>query len=171
MENTQTAGRSLDQSDPTFVADLLASGEAVEVVAAWYRAIGYSVEIPATRIRPTAELAAEYRDRGDLYAVDAGGWSKRVEVKRVGFSFSDRSTWRFRDILVLGRAYWDSAEPRPFAIWSLSHDLRAAAVVYGQQAKLWTAREIFDTVHGRRRSAYFSPLNLAVWRSLEGINR
>jgi hypothetical protein len=146
--------RTLEQADPTFVADLMESQESVQLVADWLRGSGYRVWMPELRIRPDAAVRSAYSDHGDLLIAE------RVEVKRrPDLSFTCAADYPYRGGIIVDVCHsWDKASPRPLAYVILDNDASHAAIVPRHTASQWQRVRRFDRERGREREFYICPL-------------
>jgi len=144
-----------DAIDPTFAADLAASGDAVWHVAKWLQDRGHHVIVRAVRVRPTPEAALEYSDAGDLEIL------QRVEVARRGFEFTNAADYPFETVFVDNAHSFDGANPKPFAYVLLNRSMTHAAIVDGRTCKHW--RKTSVSSKGLPRTLYECPLELVTF--------
>lgn len=115
-----------------FLSHLAASDAAVWLVARWLGSGGQSVRIPPTAKAPTREEWDGYVDGGDLFL------EKRVEVKHLSVSFTNRKDWPFKDkFIVCAKHSFDRASPKPYVYVILNQAKTHAAVVKGDTHKYW----------------------------------
>lgn len=117
----------LDQSQP-----------AVWTVARWLQSLGYAVTVNPVRKAPTAEQWQDYVDQGDLEI------RQRVEVKKLGFSFSGPHDWPYKNFIVCNKAAYDRATPKPYAYIHVSADGQVCAVVKTDTDKTWRVERRSD---------------------------
>lgn len=144
---------SLDKIDPTFVDDLEASREAVEVVAEWLRRQGYgTVYVPPTRVRPDTASRMSYSDVGDIEV------THRVEVRRRFIDFTGTDDYPYPTLFVERCSKIDHADPRPWAHITLNRSMTVALVVMGWTHPEWIRTTRF--LNGRNKEIYECPLKL-----------
>lgn len=118
-----------------FQQRLKGSTPAVMAVATHFHNKGNFVEIPPTRIAPSASVAAEYVDGGDLFLVRR----YRIEVKGLlKATFSSAQDFPYRVIFISNAAAVERAKGEVFAYIVVSADLKCAAIVKAETSKYWT---------------------------------
>lgn len=164
---------ALEKNDPHFVADLRNSREALWRAARWLGDHGgFEVIIPALKIRPSIEDASRFSDDGDLFVSGKGRDRERIEVKRRGFTFTDRSDYPFPTVIVDAAHIWDKADPKPFAYLILNQPMTTCAVVKGETFPDWKAVRRMDRHKNREREFYEAPLSCVSFHRLiakEGV--
>ena len=92
---------SLDE-EATFRGNLTHSREAALVVADYFRRLGYEVDVPRTKIRPTFEERAAYGDEGvDVWICRPDSMIRsKVEVKGRSLDFSGADDYPFATVNV-----------------------------------------------------------------------
>lgn len=150
-----------DRDDPTFIADLRESVKAVEVVAQWLNAKGYSVVIRPTFERPSPAQMGEYADEGDLEVL------QRVEVKRrLTLTFTGKDDFPYESLIVDACHCFDRARPKPYAYVILNREMTVALVVRTATREAWTRTRKHDRQKGRDREFYECPLDLVTVENL-----
>jgi len=151
-----------------FVKRLKQSQKAVDVVAEWWRARDYIVEVPDTKIRPHHNQWREYADSGDCYVKSKNsGEKKRMEVKGLGYNFTSRLDWPFgSNFIVCAKHSWDNAKPKPFLYMYLNPGMTHAAVVFGHHHKSWKIKSIPDRDRPYAQDCYMSPIDNVTWIEL-----
>lgn len=145
-----------ETNDPSFIADLRKSKEAVSVAARWLSDRGYPVIVRPTFERPSVEMMGEYSDAGDIEIV------QRVEVKRrQQLTFTSREDFPFETLIVDACHCYDKAHPKPYAYIIFNREMTAAFVVDVRRTfSKWRRVEKRDSVKGRDRSFYECPVSL-----------
>jgi hypothetical protein len=147
------AGYDYDRDDPTFLADLAVSREAVEHVAHWLSVRGHPVFLQPILARPDPAHMAEYGGQWDLGVV----W--RVEVKRRALRFTGRDDFPFDTVIVDSCHTFDAAPTKPAFVFVLNHDMTACLVVDVRRTKEHWVRVVRQS-RGRDRAAYECPVAL-----------
>jgi hypothetical protein len=145
-----------ERDDPTFLADLRASRDAVEIAAQWLASRGYPVIVRPTFERPSVERMADYADGGDLEIV------QRVEVKRrIGLTFTSRDDFPHDTVIVDACHCYDRAVPKPYAYLILNRDMTCALCVNVRDTvSSWHRTERLDRHKNRIREFYECPVAL-----------
>lgn len=151
-----------EQDDPTFIADLRASKQAVSVAAEWLASLGYPVIVRPTFERPSAEQMREFADNGDLEIV------QRVEVKRrISMTFSCKEDFPYETVIVDACHCFDRAHPKPYAYIILNRDMNAGLVIDVRHTlKEWRRVTKRDRHKNRDREFYECPVSAASFVSL-----
>jgi len=144
-----------ERSDPSFIADLRNSKEAVELAAKWLSEMGYPVIVRPTFERPSVERMSEFSDSGDLEIV------QRVEVKRRQLlTFTSKSDFPYETIIVDACHCYDKAHPKPYAYIIFNREMTAAFIVdVKRTVSEWRRVEKRDRHKGRDRAFYECPVS------------
>lgn len=139
-----------ERDDPTFIADLRKSREAVDVAAGWLSEHGYPVIVRPTFERPHVGVKSEFADTGDLEIV------QRVEVKRrVDMDFTSKTNFPYPTVIVDACHCFDNAKPKPYAYFVFNRSMTAALIVNTREtAAQWIRTSKFDNKKQRTRSFY-----------------
>lgn len=153
-----------------FQKSLIKSHNAVVLVAEWFKANGYEVNIEPLRVSPTFEERQEYSDQGDLYVKMDGQW-ERIEVKNPKCDFTHLGNFPFRNRLFICQTRaWDRAEPKPHRFYIVNRARTHAAVVDPIATRAqWWEEEVTDTRYceddgspGRVQTVYCMKANLVM---------
>lgn len=156
-------GMNLDDIDPTFVDDLIASEPAVIAAAQWLRGKGLAVVTRPTRIRPTPEQRSEFSDFSDLEIL------QKVEVKhRPKIDFQSPADFPFPSVTVDVCHRYDEAFPKPYAYLILNASLSAAFIVKCETRPMWSRAK--KKARGRIRDYYDCPLKFAQFVRIKNDN-
>jgi len=124
-----------------FQGVLADSQRIVEAVAAWLRASGHTVEVPALRVAPTFDDRRRYQDGGDLWIIEPDD-RVRFEVKSTSYTFTGRADWPFTyGAYVTAVGAWERAQPKPVMHIIVSPDLRAIAKISSLTRSEWFVRK------------------------------
>jgi len=142
--------------DPHFVDDLLGSQPAVEKAAGWLAGLGYTVSVPALRVRPDSSQMSRYSDAGDIHIVQS------VEVKRrVDMEFMERTDFRYDTIIVDTCSAFDRKRPKPYVYIIGNADMTAAFIVnVPLTQRKWTRVSKRDVKKDRVRDFYECPVDI-----------
>jgi hypothetical protein len=153
----------LDDTDPTFVADLLGSRPSVRAVAHWIcDAFGNPVVIQPTIVRPSASERFEYADNGDLWI------QQRIEVKhRPTIDFKSREEFPYPTVIVDVTHAYDRARPKPYVYVICNQSLTGALVVMCRDTfDEWRKTTKYDTHANREREYYECPVRLCSYHDM-----
>ena len=149
----------LDQTDPTFVADLRESRNAVHRASEWLASLGYPTMVMPSACRPDPSQMSDFSDDGDLQVV------MRVEVKRRNINFT-AGNFPYPTIIVDVAHTWDNASPKPLSYIIFNQDMTSACVVPGHTSTHWVKTKKHDTHKNRERVFYECPTEHAKWIDL-----
>lgn len=137
-----------------FLSHLQESDRSVWLVAKMLRERGHTVIVPSSSKAAKHEDWQAHADDGDLYI------TQRIEVKRLGVTFSGAADWPFgKKFIVCARHAFDRANPKPYAFVILSSDAARGAVVFSSDSKSWYVEERTDSRYEDvRQQFYFSPM-------------
>jgi hypothetical protein len=155
--------RDYEENDPSFIADLRKSKDAVAVAAEWLSAKGYPVVIRPTFERPSVEQMGEYSDDGDIEIV------QRVEVKRrQNLTFTSKEDFPYETIIVDACHCYDKARPKPYLYIIFNREMTAAFVVDVKHTlSQWQRVMKRDRFKGRNRVFYECPLSAVSFVRIE----
>lgn len=157
---------NLDETDPTFVDDLLFSQEAVWIMAKWFSNRGFDACIPATKIRPDPSQRREFSDSGDLF-IWQGNKEYKIEVKRRKIEFSSKNDFPYKTIIVNRTYLWDDADVKPYAHVILNQSGTAFFQVSSDTADRWT-KTIRDNKKANRPMEFYEcPIELCGFYKIE----
>jgi hypothetical protein len=143
------------EHDPTFLADLEKSKEAVERTAVWLRSFGYTVNVQPVRARPDEKQMAAYSDHGDLAVVH------RVEVKRLSTPFTSAEDFPFPNVIVDTAHTWEKARPKPLTYYLWNPDMTCVIIIGAHTRPQWLEKELWDGGKKRQRRFLLCPKALA----------
>jgi hypothetical protein len=144
-----------------FLGRLDRSTEAVAAVASWLEQQGREVDVPAIRRAPSAKVADEYLDIGDILMIC------RVEVKQISRPFTCRSDWPFREYLISNKASVDRAWPNVIAYVTANPSLSHLAIVASHTRRHWYVTEKRASNTGNVESFYACKLDHVKFCSME----
>lgn len=145
--------QDLDAIDPTFIADLAASRQAVAKAIQWFQGHGRIVIAPPTFIRPSADERHNYSDWGDLWV--GMGW----EIRHRHLEFTSVQTYPFDTIDIEMCAAWDHKQPKPSNYLIFNEPMTHALIVNCMRTQRdWRVRE--HVSRGRLRRTYACPKEL-----------
>lgn len=144
-----------DETDPSFIADLRKSKEAVAVATKWLSDQGYPVIVRPTFERPNVEQMSEYSDDGDIEIL------QRVEVKRrQSLTFTSKDDFPFETLIVDVCHCYDKAHPKPYAYIIFNREMTRAFIVNVRETRsLWKRVKKKDRFKGRMREFYECPIS------------
>lgn len=161
------------ESDPYFVADLLASEPSMWLAVALLREKGCDVLIPRRRVRPNVEQMAEYSDGGDIH-IRYGRIKARVEVKqRPELHFTSAADFPYSTVIVDAAHLWDEASPKPLFYLIFNATMTHFCKVHSRTFPLWKRVERMDRKKNRMRWFYLCPKEVCEWHAATvtpGIN-
>ncbi len=145
-----------------FVQHLSESHEGVISAANWLNSLGYSVTIPPTSVAESYETRMNHVDKGDLYI------NMRVEVKRLGVTFTSKADWPFGEkFIVCAKHSFDNAKPKPYAYIIQSQDLQHIAVVNSATCKQWYSEKRKDSRYEDvTQDFYLCPIDLVKFHAV-----
>jgi hypothetical protein len=152
-----------------FLQNLDASLPTVMRVAQWLVARGHQVTIlPATKAASHGDWK-KHTDDGDLYITKPAGvkhLGKRIEVKRLGVTFSGIQDWPFPDFIVCAQHAWERAQPRPTGFVYVSADGLCCATLPGSTRSQWWVSKRSDRRYANYSQSFFvcNPALATFWR-------
>lgn len=147
---------NLDKTDPTFVQDLLTSDYSVFVIAQKLRLSGFSVFLPAIKIRPDVSQIQEFGDSGDLMI-----GSSVIEVKhRPDINFNSLEEFPYSSIIVDTTGHLDSLKKIPAYYIICNRSIDGGAIINTQTKPKWQVSRRWDNKRKRERSFYICPKEL-----------
>lgn len=147
-----------------FLGRLRASSDAVFAVGRWLHDNGRTIEIPPVSFAPTAADHADFVDYGDI--IEIGGAGRRVvQVKQIKRDFRSAEDWPFREVFVSNVGSVERLADVA-AYVTLSHDMKAAAIVRGETKPHWYVTEKLARNTGNREKFYACPTRFAEFRLL-----
>jgi hypothetical protein len=145
----------LDKIDPNFVKDLLASDLAVWVVARNLRLSGYTISLPAIKIRPDVSQIQEFGDSGDLII-----GSNIIEVKqRPDLDFNSLKEFPYDSCIVDVVHHFDGLSVPPTYYVICNKSLSGAIVVASRTKDRWTISTRWDNKRKRERTFYLAKIS------------
>ncbi len=144
-----------------FLRRLKRSSDAVFKVARWLHDRGRIVEIPTIQFSPTTTAAPNFFDDGDLFSIDPKtGDRRRIEVKHRSTIFTGAADWPFKDVFVSSVKSVERALGGVAAYVTVSHDLRAIAVITHETSSAWYIVEEVASNTNNKERYYACPLGL-----------
>lgn len=152
--------KTLDETDPTFLADLKKSDEAVQDALKWLHRQGYKARALPVNENQSIKERISHVDTGDIKI------ESRIEVKERNLDFRTAKDFPYDTIIVDVCHTWDNSRPKPAAylIFNKSHD--AMFIVYGHTYDKWTKLTKYDTRVKRERCFYECPICYAKFVTL-----
>lgn len=109
----------------------------------------------------------DFQDDGDLLIKGL-----RTDVKGLSCHFTGRADWPFPNFIVMERAPWERANPKPAWVISMSADFNHIGRVGSESSARWRVHKKRDRVYGEDRVFMFAPLDCVSWyRIPDEINR
>lgn len=156
-----------DPVHQAFLQNLADSDEAVDIVGAWLRRLGFAVRKGKLGLNaPTHASWRQYRDGGDLHVQHAlVQGTQRMEVKGRKLRFTGLRDWPFREktIIVCAQHAWDDAQPKPWWVFSLNEQATLVAALHARSNAGWDTRLVPDKRYGPdyTQLCYLAPLTQA----------
>ena len=132
------------------------SHNAVWMIADRLAGKGHTVTVNPTNYIKCRENWDDFSDRGDLYI------QLRVEVKKLGVDFTNRSNWPFgQKFIVCAKHSFDGANPKPHCYYILNNKKTHAALVMSDTSKSWYTEKRTDRRYeDMTQDFYLCPINL-----------
>ena len=149
-----------------FLTHLRDSVDGVFFAAKWLHSFGYDVTVkPSTEARTHSEWK-QHADGGDIFI------SQRIEVKKLGCTFSE-SQWPFgEDFIVCAKHSYDRAKPKPYAYLYVSADQGCVAVLKSDTRPSWKVNTRRDSRYqGIEQECYFAPIEMVRFHSMEKFDK
>ena len=123
---------------------------------------GHTVTVNPPNYIKCRENWDDFSDRGDLYI------QLRVEVKKLGVDFTNRSNWPFgQKFIVCAKHSFDGANPKPHCYYILNNKKTHAALVMSDTSKSWYTEKRTDRRYeDMTQDFYLCPINLVKFISL-----
>ena len=181
---TRRPRTSWEEAHRAFGYRLLKSHKYVLGMAALFWGAGYRVDIEPPEVSPRVEEARDYTDTGDFWVLMAasgqpGGWTsmtgdhgdrwRRFEVKARTAEFTCAEDWEYRDyatrFMVVSCRYWDTAEPRPTAIFCLNPQINRVAIVRSDSYRHWERRWVWMSNTKKHEEVYIIDPDRVTYRN------
>jgi hypothetical protein len=163
-----------DDHHKIFLKRLEGSRTAVWVAAAWLHKRGWSVAIPAIQHGPKRSDWKKFSDNGDILAWSPGSKERhRFEVKGIGFPFTCRKDWPFRDkYLICSKHSFDKVDPKPTMYINVAPDFVHLGLVSGASCNAWHFSEWADKEHpGINTEKYWCDTDLVTFTTINNVER
>lgn len=137
-----------------FLSHLRDSFEGVFVAVRWLNKLGYDVTVKSSTEAKSHSDWKDHADGGDIFI------SQRIEVKKLGVSFT-KERWPFgENFIVCAKHAYDLAKPKPYAYLYLSADRKFAAILKGATRPRWSVQSRTDSRYENvEQEFYFAPLD------------
>lgn len=154
------------ETHSVFQGRLRASRVAVNFMAQILRDDGIEVHVEPERVAPNRAVSREYSDETDL-----SFWYRylrwRLEVKhQPDLHFDGRRTWPFKNFIIINKAQFDRANPKPVAIIRLDGPMKHYALVRSKTHAQWTDGMQWDGEYREEQRVYYAPFDCVEWGSI-----
>lgn len=148
-----------------FLSHLRESVDGVFFAAKWLHSLGYDVTVKPTTEAATHDQWKQHADGGDIFI------SQRIEVKKLGYYFSE-TEWPFgKDFIVCAKHQYDRAKPKPYAYIYVSKDENCVAVLKAETRHQWRVESRKDHRYDNVvQDFYFAPISCVHFFTMEKTN-
>lgn len=154
-----------------FLERLKLSQDAVWKVARFMSGHDYVITIPPTHFAPTFEQRNDYKDHGDIWAVQSKyakepgtDHYQKVEVKHNDYVFTSYDDYPFTDIIVNSVDSHQRNELKPAMYFLLNFEMTHAAIIkVASTEEMWYVKNKISPHTNVAKDYYACPLDMATW--------
>lgn len=156
----------MDENHEKFKERLINSVSDVFIVGEFLHRKGYTIEIPALKIRKEHENPDDFVDDGDIFIIHKNGNKSRIEVKGISTQFTGVHDFPHKFMIVSAKKRIDTIGPSVKRWIILSKDKIHYGSISWKSRETWKPVELYAQNTQKKEWFYVAPLSSVKFGSI-----